>query len=449
MSGFPFTVQTPPEHDGPLPEATDCVVIGGGVIGICAALFLARKGRRVVVLEKGRVAAEQSSRNWGWIRTQGRDLAEIPISLESRQLWRALDQACGGRLGIATVGVSYLAQNDADMARYAAWLKDAQGFEGLDSRLLDAGAVRAMLPGARGDWVGALHTASDMKGEPWQAVPELARLAVAEGVTIREGCAVRCLDMAAGRVAGVVTEKGRIAAPDVVLAGGAWSGLFLGNHGVSLPQLSVRATVLATEACPDVHGGAATDSRIAWRRRDDGGYSIAPSTASEFFVGLQAFRHLRAFLPLLRGGGFEVTFRGLPPRGHPDAWGTARRWRPDRQTPFERMRVLDPTPRPERLDKARRRFSETFPGAGNPGMAAGWAGMIDTTPDVVPVVDRCADLPGLVVATGMCGHGFGIGPAFGRIVADMVAGDDVRHDMARFRWGRFRDGSPIVPGPNL
>lgn len=449
MSDFPFAVQAAPEHDGPLPDDADCVVIGGGVIGICAAIYLARKGRRVVVLEKGRVAAEQSSRNWGWIRTQGRDRAEIPISLEARHLWRALDQACGGRLGVATVGVSYLARSDADMARYAAWLEVARGFDGLDSRLLDAGEVRAMLPGTAGDWVGALHTASDMKGEPWQAVPELARLAVAEGVTIREGCAVRCLDMAAGRVAGVVTERGRIAAPDVVLAAGAWSALFLGNHGVSLPQLSVRATVLATQPCAEVHAGAATDARIAWRRRDDGGYSIAPSAASEFFVGPDSFRYLRAFVPLLRAGGFEVTFRGLPPRGHPDAWGTARRWRPDQQSPFERMRVLNPTPRPARLDKARRRFADTFPGADNPGMTVGWAGMIDTTPDVVPVVDRCPPLPGLVVATGMCGHGFGIGPGFGRIVADMVAGDDVGHDMTRFRCGRFRDGSRIVPGPNL
>ena len=75
--------------------------------------------------------------------------------------------------------------------------------------------------------------------------------------------------------------------------------------------------------------------------------------------------------------------------------------------------------------------------------------MIDTTPDVVPVVDRCADLPGLVVATGMCGHGFGIGPGFGRIVSDLVTGDDPGHDMDRFRWGRFTDGSPIRLGPDL
>ena len=449
MTGLPFSLSNPPEHQAALPAAADCVVIGGGIIGITAALFLARKGQRVVVLEKGRVGAEQSGRNWGWIRTQGRDLAEIPVSLEARQLWRALDQQCGGRLGVATIGVSYLAGGQKDMDRYAAWLEGAQGHDGLDSRLVDRAALADVLPGLQGDWVGALHTPSDMVGEPWVAVPEIARLAASEGVAIREHCAVRCLDMVRGRVAGVVTEAGRIAAPRVVLAGGAWSALFLRNHGAWLPQLSVRSTVMATEACPDAFTGAAIDGRVAMRRRADGGYSLARATMSEFFVGPDAFRALRAFLPVLRQGGFPVSFRGLAPKGHPDGWRTKRRWRPDEETPFERMRILDPAPETGRVRTAHAAFKDRCPAAGAPGIKAAWAGMIDTTPDVVPVVDHCADLPGLVVATGMCGHGFGIGPGFGRIVSDLVTGDDPGHDMDRFRWGRFTDGSPIRLGPDL
>ena len=75
--------------------------------------------------------------------------------------------------------------------------------------------------------------------------------------------------------------------------------------------------------------------------------------------------------------------------------------------------------------------------------------MIDVMPDVVPVVDHVPGVSGLIVATGMCGHGFGIGPAFGRIIADMAAGQPLGHDMSRFRYGRFSDGSPLRPGPNL
>ena len=74
--------------------------------------------------------------------------------------------------------------------------------------------------------------------------------------------------------------------------------------------------------------------------------------------------------------------------------------------------------------------------------------MIDTMPDVVPVVDR-APLDGLTIATGMCGHGFGIGPAFGRIVANIVRSDNNPHDISRFRFGRFTDGSKLVLVPNL
>jgi glycine/D-amino acid oxidase-like deaminating enzyme len=74
--------------------------------------------------------------------------------------------------------------------------------------------------------------------------------------------------------------------------------------------------------------------------------------------------------------------------------------------------------------------------------------MIDTLPDVVPLIDY-APIPGLTLATGMSGHGFGIGPGMGRVVADLVTGGHVGHDLARFRFKRFSDGSKIVPGPSL
>jgi glycine/D-amino acid oxidase-like deaminating enzyme len=78
-----------------------------------------------------------------------------------------------------------------------------------------------------------------------------------------------------------------------------------------------------------------------------------------------------------------------------------------------------------------------------------WAGMIDAMPDVVPVVDRVPAIGGLFVATGMSGHGFGIGPGIGRVVADLMTGNAVGHDLNRFRFSRFSDGSPIRLGPAL
>ncbi len=445
---FPHWLPDAPEHTGALPDACDLVIIGGGVIGVATALYARRAGLSVVVLDKGRVGAEQSTRNWGWIRTQGRDPAEIPISLESRGLWADLNRDCQGRLGIATVGVTYLAKSDTTLLGYQDWLESARG-HGLDSRILSRRDLRALMPQAADRWAGALHTPSDMRGEPWAAVPELARLAAREGVVIREGCAVRGLDMVAGRVAGVVTEHGRIRAVRVVLAGGAWSALLMARHGVRIPQLSVRATVLATEPVPDVQAGAATDSDFAWRRRDDGGYTLAPSAYSELFIGPDAIRHTPVYLKLLAKGGFQVVPRLAAPRGYPDAWTTPRRWRNDEQSPFERCRILDPAPPAAKVAQLPQQFAAAFPGQPAPKVSRAWAGMIDVLPDVVPIVDHCAALPGLTVATGMCGHGFGIGPAFGRIVADMVQGKPAGHDMHRFRFGRFADGSRLTPGPNL
>jgi glycine/D-amino acid oxidase-like deaminating enzyme len=94
-------------------------------------------------------------------------------------------------------------------------------------------------------------------------------------------------------------------------------------------------------------------------------------------------------------------------------------------------------------------FARAFPALGRPQLRTSWAGMIDTMPDVVPVIDRVAAIPGLTIATGLSGHGFGIGPGMGRVVADLVAGNPTGHDLHRFRLARFSDGTRIAPGPSL
>ncbi len=444
----PFRRSPPAPFRGVLPEAVDLAVIGGGVIGISTALFAARAGLRVAVLEKGYVAAEQSSRNWGWIRVQGRDMAEIPIALEAQELWKALDAEAKGRMGVRQVGVSYLARTDADMAGYAAWLDQARPL-GVTSHLMTRAKMHEVLGNPTGPWIGGLHTPTDMKAEPWVAVPELANMAIESGAVVVEGCAVRALERKNGAVTGVITEAGTIACEQVVLAGGAWSSLFLNRHGVDIPQLSVRSTALATSPLPQIMPSAAADNRMAMRPRDDGGYTLAPSGFSELFLGKDALRHMKYYLPLALTGDFDVHLRGPQPKGFPDAPGTPRFWRHDEVSPFERMRVLNPEPNREKISEVKRRFAQAYPEMGHVAHMEAWAGMIDVLPDVVPVVDRAAKIPGLIVATGMCGHGFGIGPAFGRILADMARGEEPGHDLSRFSMTRFSTGARLVPGPNI
>ncbi|MBW4707878.1 FAD-binding oxidoreductase [Roseobacter sp. YSTF-M11] len=448
MHAFPISLSTPVRFSGPVPAKADVVVIGGGVIGVSTALFLARAGRRTVLLEKGRIAAEQSGRNWGWIRQQGRDPDELPIMVEANRLWRGLSAETHQDIGLRQAGVTYLAASGAQMARYAAWAPIARE-QGVDTRLMSAAETAALLPGAARRYTGALHTASDMKAEPWQAVPALAEIAAREGATLVENCAVRSLDVAAGRVAGVVTEQGRISAPEVVLAGGAWSTLLLRHHGIDLPQLSVRATVAATTPLPAVADGGVADETLAFRHRADGGYTLAPGGFHELFVGWDAVRALPKFLTQLRAHPFGTRFYPAAPRGYPDAWTTPRRWSPDAQSPFERMRILDPRPNKRRASRLKRQFAGRFPELPSFELSQVWAGMIDTMPDLVPVVDRVAALPGLTLGTGMSGHGFGIGPAIGRILADLAQHNDPGHDLLRFRLSRFTDGSAMRLGPAL
>ncbi len=141
--------------------------------------------------------------------------------------------------------------------------------------------------------------------------------------------------------------------------------------------------------------------------------------------------------------------RFAAPQHYPDGWRTPRVWSADQVSPFEHVRVLNPAPNLAALARVQDMFAAALPGLGRPRLALAWGGMIDTIPDVVPVIDRVAALPGLVIATGMSGHGFGIGPGFGRVVADLVAEKPVGHDLGRFRLARFSDGSTVVPGPSL
>ena len=113
------------------------------------------------------------------------------------------------------------------------------------------------------------------------------------------------------------------------------------------------------------------------------------------------------------------------------------------------MRILNPAPNLKRLAQVCDDFAKALPHLGRPVIADAWAGMIDTTPDAVPFVDRVPSVPGLVIATGTCGHGFGIGPGLGRVIADLVADRPTGHDLSRFRFSRFTDGSKIDLAPSL
>ncbi len=438
--------QSPINFQDPLPASIDVAIIGGGIAAICTAWFLEKKGVSVLICEKGRIAGEQSSRNWGWVRQQGRDAAELPIMMDSIDLWEDINAEIGDDIGFTRQGILYLARNDAELQEMEKWL-DVAKLHQLDSRMLAGEEIARRIKDHPERWKGALCTPSDARAEPFTAVPAMARSLQSRGVMIRENCAVRGVDMQAGNVTGIITEHGLVKAQSVVCAGGAWSTVFMGNLGIRLPQLTVRATVARTEPSADVFAGNGAGGGVAFRRRQDGGYTIAPGGINEHFISADSFRYFFNFLPVFRQSRRTVQLK-LDPDIR-SGWFSARRWREDEVSPFEKNRVLNPEPSAEAVQRMRRGLIKYLPSLGDVPFAETWAGMIDVTPDVVPVMDEVAACPGLFLSTGFSGHGFGIGPGAGRVMANMVLGNTPKHDLSRFRLSRFTDGSPMKPGPGL
>src|ERR1700684_4269069 len=176
----------------PLLPATTCVVIiGGGIIGVCTAYFLARKGVPVVLCEKGEIAAEQSSRNWGGCRKMGRDARELPLAIEALRLWAEMNHMVGAETGFRRSGIVYLCRTKRELAKREAWLEKVGKPHQLDSPLLTREQMNRVLPGLAGPWLGALSTPGDGRAEPAHAAPAIAQGARRLGATILTRCAVR------------------------------------------------------------------------------------------------------------------------------------------------------------------------------------------------------------------------------------------------------------------
>ena len=242
-------------------------------------------------------------------------------------------------------------------------------------------------------------------------------------------------------MAGVVTEKGRIACSTAVLAGGAWSRLFCSTAGVTLPQLKVLGSALRTNPIAGSPETALWATGFGMRRRLDGGFTIANGSSSRVDIVPDSVRFMRLFLPALRAEWKSLRVR--LGRRFMAEWGEKAQLSPDRPTVFERVRVLDPEPETGLNEGALASVEAAFPALRGATIAQHWAGLIDVTPDAVPVIAPVETVPGFLIATGFSGHGFGIGPGAGRLVADLVSGDAPVADPAPFRLSRFFDGSKI------
>jgi glycine/D-amino acid oxidase-like deaminating enzyme len=440
-TGFPMM---PPiarlESSPQLPASADYVIIGGGIIGVFTAYYLAKRGAKVCLIEKGLIGAEQSSRNWGWCRQQNRDERELPLASKSIDLWERFAAESGENAGFERTGLLYLSNDEAEIAQWARWGEFARTM-GVETHMLSSAQATERGRFSGKQWRGGVFAPTDGIANPAEAAPAVARAIIKLGGTVHQNCAARGLETTGGRVSGVVTETGVVHTNVAILSAGAWASSFCHQYGLRFPQSSARQSVMLIGSGPGELPDALHTAGISITRRGHSGHLLSISGRARIDLTPQKIRFAKDFVPMffkrrknLALGGWE----GM--RGSHETLG---KWALDKVTPMERMRILEPKPDATALQLTHDRAIDMVPTLRERTVTARFAGFIDSTPDSVPGIGEFAALPGLVLAAGFSGHGFGIGPGAGHLIADMVSGATPIVDPASYHPSRFDSSQRI------
>jgi glycine/D-amino acid oxidase-like deaminating enzyme len=360
------------------------------------------------------------------------------MASKSLDLWEQFGVESGEDTGFRRCGLLYLSIDDAELSQWASW-RDFAKTVGVTSYMLTSrqAAQRGQATG-RG-WKGGVFSPSDGTADPAKAAPAVAAALMKLGGSVHQHCAARGIELEGGRVSGVVTEAGVIKTRTVVMAGGAWASSFCRQLGIRFPQASIRQSILSVAPVEDPLPDALFTKGVSATRRNDGRYALAISGRARVDVTAQLMRFAPQFMPM-----FSRRWRSLMPgglEGVRSGHETLRRWRLDRPTPMERVRVLDPTPDRGTIRLTHERAMALLPGLKGAPVTAAWAGYIDSTPDGVPAIGEVGSLPGLILAAGFSGHGFGIGPGAGHLIADLATGAKPIVDPRPYRPSRFSDSA--------
>ena len=370
----------------------DIVVIGGGITGAATADALAREGHAVTLIEARRIAAMASGWTLGGVRQSGRDPAELPLAREAVALWAGLRDALDADVEYRRNGNLRLARTPAEVDVIRA-LVASQREQGLDIDFLpDNAAVRAIAPALSPDILAASFCPSDGHANPIKATQAFAESARRHRAAIRENVAARAIRVARDRATGVETDAGFIPAERVIVAAGINTPELLRPLGLDLPLSIKIVNVVQSEplapCLEQVFGVANAD--CAGRQEADG----------------------------------RLRFTGGRSR-----WGLVpARWTTESLAPS-----------PDQIRNVVGLVANVLPAAGRAAIARTWGGLIDLTPDALPVIDAPESVAGLVVAAGFSGHGFCLGPISGLLCADLALERRPRLDVSAFRLGRFID----------
>lgn len=371
--------------------SSSVIIIGGGISGTAAAWELAKNGVPVTLLEKGDLASMASGWTLAGVRQSGRHPAELPLAESAVRRWEQLAEELGADVEYRQQGNLRLALTEHDVATIKQVVADGNA-AGIDTVYLDGvQEVHEVAPALTHDLAGASFCPTDGHANPLKAVQAFADAARRAGADIRTGVDVQGIEVNGGKVTGVRTSDGVLPTDRVIVAAGVFTPTLLAPLGITVPiEITLVGAVQseAVEPMLDQVLGVASGG-IAGRQQVD--------------------------------GRFRMTGATIP-------WGQTR------QTADNVMPTWD------QLQETVAASIRLVPALANIRVARVWAGLIDKTPDALPVLEATPEVDGLVIATGFSGHGFCLGPVTGEILADLVVEGATRHPIAPFARARF-DGN--------
>ncbi|HEV2108244.1 MAG TPA: FAD-binding oxidoreductase [Thermomicrobiales bacterium] len=381
-------------------ETRDVVIVGGGISGTAAAYELAKAGSRVVLLERGDLASMASGWTLAGVRQSGRHPAELPLAQHAVRRWERLSEELGVDVEYRQDGNLRLARTEEDVPVIQD-LVDSQRGAGLDVTFLpDNASIREIAPALAESIVAASWCPSDGHANPTETVRAFAAAAERHGAVVRTGTNVEQVIVESGRVRGVRATSETIAAETVILAAGIYTDRLLASLGIDLPLTVRHVSVIQSVPLPPllrpVLGTAKAE--FAGRQQVDG--RLRFTGGGQSWSGDEAASFADSIQPL------AGSVAGMLQRG---------------------MAII--------------------PALANAPIARVWGGLIDMTPDALPVIDRSADIDGLIVAAGFSGHGFCLGPTTGHVLCELATRGTSSLPLEPFRLGRF--GSATVGATEL
>lgn len=373
-------------QDSSIPDRADVVIVGGGVMGASTAFHLAEAGvTNVVLLEADQLSCGSTSKSAGGVRLQFSDETNIALALRSMDAFERFGTRPGADIGLRQVGYLFLLTDPADVPIFEANTA-LQNSMGVPSRMITASEAGELSPLAVVDDVLAASICMrDGHATPDAVVLGYATAARDMGATVLTRCPVVGIDVDGGDITAVHTARGTVRTSTVIDVAGAWSPQIAAMVGVDLPVKPVARPIWYTEPMPT--------------RPDK-----VPMTI-DFATGFY----------------FHVEGPGL-------LFGMAD---PDQPPGF------DAPMRPDWLEVVGDVVAHRAPAMLEVGIAGGWHGYYETTPDHNALIGEVADVSRFLYATGFSGHGFLLGPAVGEVLRDLVLGHTPAVDVSRFDVARF------------